>query len=110
MSPHVGASSGSRKASFAAWRPLLQALLFVFLADHACAGWVLVAEGDCTGPQRQGGAGKEPDAALCTSAFAGKTALCFPQSCNPGCQYLDLPTAQCQPGVDNGMIYTCMPD
>ena len=76
----------------------------------AQAGWVLVAEGDCTGPQRQGGAGKEPDAALCTSAFAGKTALCFPQSCNPGCQYLDLPTAQCQPGVDNGMIYTCMPD
>ncbi len=79
-------------------------------APAAGAGWVRVAEGDCIGPQRQGSAGQEPEAARCTPEFAGKTALCFPRSCNPGCQYLDLPTAQCQPGADNGVIYTCMPD
>ncbi len=109
--PHsVGATSRSRTQFFAVWRPLLQAAVLTFYAQHAFAGWVLVAEGDCIGPQLQGGAGKEPEAALCTQDFAGKTALCFPQSCNPGCQYIDLPTGQCLPGADTGLIYTCVPD
>ncbi len=104
-SRQVGMASGS-----AARGALLCILAGLLPAPAAFAGWVLVAEGDCIGPQLQGGAGKEPEAALCTQDFAGKTALCFPQSCNPGCQYIDLPTGQCLPGADTGLIYTCVPD
>lgn len=75
----------------------------------ATAGWQLVAEGDCIGPQLQGSPGKVPDEERCTPELAGKTALCFPQACYPGCQYLDLPTWQCLPGADTGLIYTCVP-
>lgn len=109
MSPHVGASSGSRKGPFAAWRPLLPALLLGLLADHAVAGWVLVGEGDCIGPQLQGSAGKEPDPERCTPEMAGKTSLCFPQACYPGCQVIDIATSKCLMGVDNALIYTCVP-
>jgi hypothetical protein len=101
---------GSRIVAFATGTSFLLALSLMLCAPHATAGWQLVAEGDCIGPQIQGGAGSEPDEALCGRELAGKTALCFPRSCNPGCQYLDIPTDQCLPGADNGLIYTCFPD
>jgi hypothetical protein len=91
-------------------RPLVHACLLALLACHANAGWQLVAQGDCVGPQLLGGAGQQPEAAMCTLEWAGKTALCFPQSCNPGCQYLDMPAQNCLPGADNGLIYTCEPE
>jgi hypothetical protein len=79
-------------------------------AQHASAGWVLVTEGDCIGPQLQGSVGKEPDSARCTPEMAGKTTLCFPQACYPGCQVIDIATEKCLPGADNGLIYTCVPE
>ncbi len=85
--------------------PWYVSLLVSWLPFIALIGvWVFLSR------QMQGGAGKEPDEALCTRELAGKTALCFPQSCNPGCQYIDLPTGQCLPGADTGLIYTCVPD
>lgn len=85
-------------------------LPLLLLAGPAPAGWQWVAEGDCVGPQIQGAPGELPDPSLCTPDMAGKSALCFPRTCNPGCQYLDLPADRCQPGADKGQIYTCHPD
>lgn len=79
------------------------------LALPATAGWRWVAEGDCIGPQLQGAPGEVPEPTRCTPEMAGKTALCFPKTCNPGCQYLDLPTEKCLPGADTAQIYTCVP-
>lgn len=91
-------------------RPLLHTCLLALLACHANAGWVLVGEGDCIGPQLQGSAGKEPDPERCTPAMAGKTSLCFPQACYPGCQVIDIATTKCLMGADTALIYTCVPD
>lgn len=76
----------------------------------AAAGWRWVAEGDCIGPQLRGEPGDVPEPDRCTPEMAGKTALCFPRACYPGCQYIDIPTSQCLPGTDTGQIYTCEPD
>lgn len=84
-------------------------LLLLALGPAAQAGtWVAVTEGDCPGPEVNGSAGERPDAALCTPAFAGKTALCFTRNCNPGCQYIDVPTKQCRGGAELADVYTCV--
>jgi hypothetical protein len=92
-----------------AWRRLAL-FLALFGALPAQAGWQLVAQGDCPGPQVWGTAGELPESARCTPEFAGKTALCFTQVCYPGCQYIDVPTAQCQGGAEMAQVYTCVPD
>lgn len=74
------------------------------------AGWRLVGEGDCPGRQIVGSDGSAPNADLCTSDFAGKTALCFEQVCYPGCQYIDVATAACRGGAELARVYTCEPD
>lgn len=84
--------------------------LLLALSPAAQAGtWVLVDQGDCPGPQVIGSAGELPDEELCTPTFAGKTALCFTQVCYPGCQYIDVPTAQCRGGAEMANVYTCAP-
>lgn len=85
-------------------------LPLLLLGPGAHAGdWVAQGQGDCPGPQVIGSAGESPDPELCTPAFAGKTALCFPRVCNPGCQYIDVPTTQCQGGAELADVYTCVP-
>lgn len=84
-------------------------LLLLALGSAAQAGtWIPITEGDCPGPEVNGSAGEQPDAAHCTPAFAGKTALCFTRNCNPGCQYIDVPTAQCRGGAELADVYTCV--
>lgn len=88
----------------------MAALLLACVTSPARADWQWVGEGDCVGPQLQGAPGDMPEPARCNSAMAGKVALCFPKTCNPGCQYIDMPVARCQIGADTGQIYTCLPD
>lgn len=84
--------------------------LLMLLALKAQAGsWELVGVGDCPGPQVTGTMGEQPDHELCTPALAGKTALCFTQVCHPGCQYIDVPTPNCQGGGEMAQVYTCRP-
>jgi hypothetical protein len=86
------------------------ALFALTLATPAAqAGWRLIDEGDCPGRQVIGSDGDTPDATLCTPAFAGKTALCFTQVCNPGCQYIDVQTRNCRGGGEMAQVYTCEP-
>ncbi len=86
-------------------------LLLLALSPAVQAGaWVLVGEGDCPGPQMIGSAGKRPDNELCTPAFFGKTALCHTRNCNPGCEYIDVPTTQCRGGAELADVYTCVPE
>lgn len=83
--------------------------LLLVLTSAAQAGtWTLVGEGDCPGPEVNGSAGEQPDAIHCTPAFAGRTALCFTNNCNPGCQYIDIPTPQCRGGAELADVYTCV--
>lgn len=86
--------------------------LFIALAltPLSHADWHWVGEGDCIGPQLQGAPGNVPEPDRCTTAMAGKVALCFPKTCNPGCQYIDMPASRCQIGTDTGQIYVCMPE
>ncbi|HRH79937.1 MAG TPA: hypothetical protein PLW81_02710 [Thiobacillaceae bacterium] len=91
-------------------RRIVFTVLAFGLSLPATAGWRWVAEGDCIGPQLQGAPGNVPEPDRCTPEMAGKTALCFPQACYPGCQYLDLPSSKCLPGADTGQIYTCEPE
>lgn len=89
----------------------LVGLLCGLLAVPAAhAGWQFVEQGDCPGPQVSGSPGELPEAERCTPEFAGKTALCFTQVCYPGCQYIDVPTAQCQGGAELAQVYTCVSD
>ncbi len=81
--------------------------LALLTAASAHAEWRLVGEGDCPGRQVIGSLGVEPEAEQCTPEFAGKTALCFTQVCNPGCQYIDVLTADCQGGTETAQVYTC---
>lgn len=90
--------------------PYLLALGLLLLAGLARAGWERVADGDCPGAQVWGSAGEQPEPARCTPEFAGKTALCFTQVCNPGCQYIDVRTDACQGGAETAHVYTCRPD
>lgn len=86
------------------------ALILVLLTTlPAWAGWRLVGQGDCPGVQVQGSVGEAPEPDRCTPGFAGKTALCFTQVCYPGCQYIDVPTAQCAGGAEMANVYTCEP-
>ena len=87
--------------------PVLLALTLA--TTLAQAGWRLVDEGDCPGRQVIGSDGDMPDAAICTPGFAGKTALCFTQVCNPGCQYIDVFTPDCRGGAEMAQVYTCEP-
>ncbi len=91
-------------------RQIVAGLCMLTLASPpAQAGWRLVDEGDCPGRQLVGSDGDTPDAALCTPAFAGRTALCFTQVCNPGCQYIDVLTQDCRGGAEMAQVYTCEP-
>jgi hypothetical protein len=83
------------------------ALLTALSATSVYAEWRLIGQGDCPGRQVIGSLGVEPEAELCSPKFAGKTALCFTQVCNPGCQYIDVPTADCQGGTEMAQVYTC---
>lgn len=84
-------------------------LLLLALGSTTQAGnWVPVGEGDCPGRAVNGSAGEQPDAALCTPAFAGKTALCFTRNCNPGCEYIDVATPDCRGGAELADVYTCV--
>ncbi|MBU1666688.1 MAG: hypothetical protein KKG92_15035 [Gammaproteobacteria bacterium] len=87
---------------------LLFALLFAHGATVQAGTWVLLSVGDCPGPQVNGSAGLLPDAIHCTPVFTGKTALCFTNNCNPGCQYIDVPTTQCRGGAELADVYTCV--
>lgn len=69
--------------------------------------WVYVTRGDCPGPQVVGSAGETPERQHCTPEFDGKTALCFTNNCNPGCQYIDMLTTQCRGGAELVDVYTC---
>jgi hypothetical protein len=86
-------------------------MLFSTLAlagPAAWAGtWVYVSRGDCPGPLVRGSAGERPDRELCTPEFEGKTALCYTQNCNPGCDYVDVPTPDCRGGAELVDVYTC---
>jgi hypothetical protein len=88
--------------------PSLFALLIAPAIPVAAAGWQLIGEGDCSGRQVVGSLGVEPEAERCTPEFAGKTALCFTQVCNPGCQYIDVRTADCRGGTELAQVYTCV--
>jgi hypothetical protein len=78
------------------------------LAPGAWAGvWILVGRGDCPGPLLRGSAGEVPDREFCTPEFDGKTALCYTQNCNPGCDYVDVPTRDCRGGAELVDVYTC---
>ena len=90
------------------WR--LAALIFVLLPEVHAGTWVRVTQGDCPGRQVIGSAGETPEAEHCTPAFIGKTALCFTQVCNPGCQYIDVPTRECRGGAEMANVYTCVAD
>lgn len=92
------------------WRLAKISLLTLIVISPSYADWRLVGEGDCPGQQIQGSAGETPDNALCTTEFAGKTALCFPFVCNPGCQYIDVKTQACQGGTELAKVYTCEPE
>ena len=81
--------------------------LALLAAAPAHAEWRLVGEGDCPGRQVIGSLGVEPEAEQCTPEFAGKTALCFTQVCNPGCQYIDISTTDCRGGTETALVYTC---
>jgi hypothetical protein len=84
-------------------------LLSFALGGGAHAGtWVPVGEGDCPGRAVNGSAGEQPDPAFCTAAFSGKTALCYTRNCNPGCEYIDLPTPDCRGGAELADVYTCV--
>lgn len=83
------------------------ALCAALAASATQADWRLIGEGDCPGSQVIGSAGLTPEAELCTPAFAGKTALCFTQVCNPGCQYIDVATRDCRGGAELAQVYTC---
>jgi hypothetical protein len=84
------------------------AVLLTALVQTAAAGtWVKIGEGDCPGPQVIGSLGEAPEVEHCTPAFAGKTALCFTRNCNPGCQYIDVPTRDCRGGAELADVYTC---
>ncbi|MDP2433158.1 MAG: hypothetical protein Q8O33_14185 [Pseudomonadota bacterium] len=87
---------------------LLIALSFTHGATARAGTWVPVGEGDCPGPEVNGSAGEHPDAIHCTPTFTGKTALCFTNNCNPGCQYIDVPTTQCRGGAELADVYTCV--
>jgi hypothetical protein len=83
------------------------ALLAALSATSAHTEWRLVGEGDCPGRQIIGSLGVAPEAKHCTPEFAGKTALCFTQVCNPGCQYIDVATVDCHGGTETAQVYTC---
>jgi hypothetical protein len=90
-------------------RSLLLALACLSQAASAPAGtWLFAGKGDCPGAQVRGSPGPEPDAEQCTPAFAGRTALCFTQVCNPGCMYIDERTPDCAGGSENADLYTCV--
>lgn len=90
-------------------RPFLFALVCLTQAAAAPAGtWLFTGKGDCPGQQVRGGPGPEPEAEHCTPEFAGKTALCFTQVCNPGCMYIDERTSACAGGSENADLYTCV--
>jgi hypothetical protein len=91
------------------YRLFILVLIAGFTPCMSHAGWQFVGEGDCPGYQVIGSTGVEPEAVLCTTEFAGKTALCFTQVCYPGCQYIDVPTSKCTGGSELAQVYTCQP-
>lgn len=70
--------------------------------------WVLVGQGDCPGPHAGASSGTEPEFERCDAEFAGKTALCYTKVCNPGCDFIDLPTKDCRGGTEMADVYTCV--
>ena len=93
-------------------RPTILLCLIFFATTSAQAGtWVLVGQGDCPGPRVGGNSGKEPDFLRCDADFVGKTALCYTREvCNPGCEFVDVPTTECRGGMELADLYTCVAD
>ena len=87
--------------------PITALVLLLVTALPTRAVWELASTGDCVGKPFAGTPGELPWEDMCTPAFAGKTALCFTQVCNPYCNYLDVLTPNCQDGSEDAHIYTC---
>ena len=89
-------------------RQVLPIVLTALVSTAQAGTWVFVGQGDCPGPHLGGNSGKEPAFERCDAAFAGKTALCYTNTCNPGCDFIDLPTKDCAGGAELADVYTCV--
>ncbi len=72
---------------------------------NAGGGWTPVGTGDCPGRDVAGTNGPTPDAAKCTAAYAGFTAVCWAGNCT----YKDVAAGTCKGGANPGQMYTCAP-